>query len=706
MSIVFVTSLSFPETTDPMLPLRRFRLDMPAALRAFARRRPAWMVSFSVEEASLSEGLRAACAATAMLIVGELAHDPLFAWAAIGAFWTCLADAAGTHRRRLASMGTFAVLSTLAGGATALASGVGNGLAALAIFMVAAFAGLTSIWAAPVYQVAILVATACVVMVDHPLRGLADGLPFLAVYASGCVFALLLSFTVWRIHPLAPARYATRLVYAQLAELARDIGRLLAAQTRDAGAWSQHAADTRSQTRAALEAAHSALLGVPLAKSEGQQAARVLAGALADAESLFIYLIAVSDVAARSALARAARTARALAALGDLLARSGQSFEAGDAIDMENVRQRAQRFAARIESAFELSVPLQFFAAGAPAPHAAAADKRWQQAMIDALRRAYRTWHDNASPASAGVRHAGRLALATTAAFLIVRLLGVPYGYWATMATLLVLQPSVGSTWPRSLERAAGSAAGAALAVVIGRFAHTPLTLALAVFPLVCLTMSLRRVSYGLFVLFLTPTFVLVADFALPSSELRYALARLGNNVLGALLALLATRLLWPMRDANRLHDAMLAAIRTNLAWLRSALPGCAPDWAAAEQLRRAAGVASNQAESVLRLARMETVGTNDVHRNRIEILALLRGMAGTASRLHAAQATPEAPAALVVWIDAAFCAVEQRLGGAQDQPVLAAPPAIDASAALADALSQLARLCRLLDANARARGR
>ncbi|MFP3185189.1 MAG: hypothetical protein RXS25_31250, partial [Paraburkholderia sp.] len=33
-----------------------------------ARRRPVWMVSFAVDETNLSEGLRAACASTAMLL--------------------------------------------------------------------------------------------------------------------------------------------------------------------------------------------------------------------------------------------------------------------------------------------------------------------------------------------------------------------------------------------------------------------------------------------------------------------------------------------------------------------------------------------------------------------------------------------------------------------------------------------------------------
>ncbi len=118
------------------------------------------------------------------------------------------------------------------------------------------------------------------------------------------------------------------------------------------------------------------------------------------------------------------------------------------------------------------------------------------------------------------------------------------------MATLLILQPSIAATGRARIERAAGSIVGGVLAAGIGYAIHSPLGISLAVFPLVMATMALRPVSYSLFVLFLTPTFVLVADFATPgASEIAYALTRLGNNVLGCVLALFATFYLWPTRE-------------------------------------------------------------------------------------------------------------------------------------------------------------
>ncbi len=116
---------------------------------AWSRRRPLWMVSFAVNDASLSEGLRAACASTAMLVIGNLLHEPDFAWAAIGAFWTCLADAAGSNRTRFASMASFAVLSTICGGVTAFASGVGTLAALAAVLVFTSLGALGRIWGRP-----------------------------------------------------------------------------------------------------------------------------------------------------------------------------------------------------------------------------------------------------------------------------------------------------------------------------------------------------------------------------------------------------------------------------------------------------------------------------------------------------------------------------------------------------------------------------
>jgi uncharacterized membrane protein YccC len=86
-------------------------------------------------------------------------------------------------------------------------------------------------------------------------------------------------------------------------------------------------------------------------------------------------------------------------------------------------------------------------------------ENRWHEAAAHAVRDALRQ-QAHASLSSDGVHFALRLGIATTAAYLAVHMLQLPCGYWATMAVLLILQPSVAGTLPRSVERAVGTVVG------------------------------------------------------------------------------------------------------------------------------------------------------------------------------------------------------------------------------------------------------
>ncbi|NYE61615.1 MFS family permease [Duganella sp. 1224] len=345
------------------------------------------LVANATDKANLLEGMRAASASALMLLVGCALHAPDFAWAAIGAFWTSLATASDSARHRVASMLSFAALSTLTGGLTTYAASFGTMAGAAALFLWVTSAGLARIWGAKAYQVAILAATACVVMVDRPWHGDAGGMAWLAVYLVGCLFATALSVMIWQIGPQTPERYSTN----------------------------------------------------------------------------------------------------------------------------------------------------------------------WRQAAVQSVREGLRQLRDHATLSSDGLHFALRLGIATTVAYLTVHLLHLPYGYWATMAVLLILQPSASGTLPRSMERAVGTVVGTVIAIGISGVATSPLAIALAVFPLIGLTMTLRPAGYGVFVAFLTPSFVLVADYAMPLvDEYNYALARLENNLLGSAIAVIATLTLWPLTERLR----------------------------------------------------------------------------------------------------------------------------------------------------------
>ncbi|WP_165979465.1 FUSC family protein [Paraburkholderia guartelaensis] len=554
-------------------------------------------------------------------------------------------------------MGSFAVLSTAVGGATAFASDLGTVSAAIAIALFVFFAGLSIIFSAPAYQVAILAATACVVMVDHPAFRAGDGFHFLFIYLTGCCFALLLSFTVWRIHPFAPARLATKIVYGRLAELARGNARLLAAANFDAEKWARCTAEKRMLVRNAIESARKSLVRIPRSKSDGRQLFSDLSFAIEDAEGIFEYLLAVSHMTEQSSLAQLNRdrSARVLTAMSDLLGRIGDVLSEPPVAYPVPLRRRLSRLSAYLKEPAmgRLSFERPPVDTGTIA-HTVKNGGSWLGAGVHVVREALQKLQRNLTADSSGVRHAIRLATATTGAFLVIRILHLPYGYWATMATLLVMQPSVGTTWPRGIERAVGSTVGAAIAIVIGYVASTRWELSLAVFPLTCLAMSMRKVSYGLFVVFLTPAFVLVADLASPDTGLFNSLARLGDNVLGVVLAVLASTLLWPKRSTNELDIAVTDAVRANMKYLVMCLQGAGASDAECEQARRGAGLSSNVLEQVYKLARFEQWSfakrVNDVEK----VSSILRSMAGAASRFRVAMPGRAPDQQLVLWILAA----------------------------------------------------
>ncbi|SIT48193.1 conserved membrane hypothetical protein [Paraburkholderia ribeironis] len=666
---------------------------------AIYRKRPVWMVSFATSEASLSEGLRAACASTAMLALGDVLHDPSFAWAAIGAFWTCLADAAGSNRARFASMMGFALLSTVCGGLTAFASAAGTGYAALALLVFTTLGAFGRIWGAATSQVMILAATACVVMVDRPMHDPRAGMAFLAVYLAGCLFAVALSLTVWRIHPFGASRSSLRGVYLRLADVALDSARLLEhrASVRE---WATHAAQFRADARAALERSRAALARVPVARTDAGQTYDTLLALLTDGEALFAYLIAVSGASEKvpDDAWRVKRAVRLLGAIGELLRGIGVAANEARWARLADLQRRLRRLAGRLETALMEPVKLKSDFELVDFAPLHARPEPWTASAARLTTRAWATLKANLSRQSVGLRHAARVGVTTTTGFLVIRALGLPFGYWATMATLLILQPSIGATWPRSIERAAGSIVGGVLAAAIGYAIDSPLGIALAVFPLVIATMALRPVSYSLFVLFLTPTFVLVADFATPgANELAFALTRLGNNVLGCVLALLATFCLWPTREKIDYRAYLTQAVRANLAYLLAALASPRASEKNMERLRRAAGLGSNNAEEAIGRMRLEKLEDSMVDTVALTVLSLLRRMAGTATQLRLSATWRDMHDELAGWVAATSADIDAALNRTL-KPVQRELPARDRLTSLeADAVGELARMHRLL---------
>ena len=672
-----------------MLKLYKVHLRIGAFTRSVSRLSPNWLPSLAIDEVNPSDGLRAALSTTAMLLVGRAFHNPMFAWAAIGAFWTCLADAAGTPRRRFFSMIFFAIFSTVFGGITIYASATSIFSAAVAILIFSSAAGLACTWTAPVYQVAILIATACVVMADHPLHTIYDAASLLEIYFGGCLFAILLSFTCWRILPHAQSRHAIRAVYFRLADLARDNARIVKNAEFNSYEWEEHTVRLWTQLRIAIEIARKILSDIPQSNEEERQVFENHSLALASAERIFTCMVASGNVgeSAHLGVFKVIRSARCLTGIAEILRRMGKDFGRTSLSFPHALYQRLPTFAKRLERAMQRQC---WSSVITPVTK----DFIDERELCSTLHTTQNTWRKSiASLGDFGWRHSARLGAATTAIFLIVRTLDVPYGYWGPMATLLILQPSIAATWPRTCERAIGSTIGAVVAAAIGYLIHAPILISAMVFLMAYLTMTLRRVSYAIFVIFLTPTFVLIADFSNPAYELTYPVARLGSNVLGCLIALLATYFLWPKRQAHNFDTTLNEAIRANLAYFLAALQFNAMDFAKCESMRRSAGLASNRAEEVYKAMRLERLTCTEHEKGALATLKLLRRVVGTATRIRVAGNGKEIDAELMVWVFGVSRKINEHLCGG---PLMARPEPFQSShlrSIEVDAVNQLTQI-------------
>ena len=677
-----------------------------------------WLVRFPLRHANLSEGLRAACGASVMLLLGEWLGNPLFSWAAIGAFLTCLADSAGSNRARLLSMGGFAVVSTMGGVVAASAAGWSVEAGLLAIMACSGVAGFSRIYGAAVGLVMMLAAGVSAIMADAPPVLYPFAHSHVLIYFCGCAWSTVLGLTAWRIHPFAPARQAVARVYGALGDLAG-----FAANVADAHdpARLAHATDLAAQSRRHaridLELARRVLGEVAIERTASRRLYENLLVRLARASKLLDCLTILADLPLthyQSPVARR-RTGRILQAMAQLMRAMQRDYgkpggvmqsPVDDARVMMRLRQLVARLPAATTHRLQLAqAPLAESGAVYPASlkHASRSAFVQQAGMrpwLAWLRGIGRRAMLHVEARSDEWQHGWRCSVAAGATYLIVHLLELPFGYWATMATMLVMQPTIADSWSRSLERAIGSVVGGALAVLLSLFIHSPLTLALLVFPLTVLTMALRPVSYGLYATFLTPVFVLVADVGSdPNRQLANALLRGGNNVIGAAVALLASYLFWPRRQRVDLPGQLARMAGLNIACLRRALQ-CPADAAVMHACRRDACVANVEAGLMLqRLAREGALGHDQRAAARTAV-ALSRRLAATASHLWLHPPTPTP--ALDEWLGRLSMALDactsahHRQARACLHGVLQARPAL-VQLATADAVETLCLLASSL---------
>jgi uncharacterized membrane protein YccC len=101
-----------------------------------------------------------------------------------------------------------------------------------------------------------------------------------------------------------------------------------------------------------------------------------------------------------------------------------------------------------------------------------------------------RAWNEKNLPS---ITHAIRTAVAATASVLIARLVQMPEAYWAAIATLVVMQSTLGATLTLSLERIVATAMGASVgALEVNVFGANLVAFAVAIVLIGLLSIAFR----------------------------------------------------------------------------------------------------------------------------------------------------------------------------------------------------------------------
>ncbi|KAB2351023.1 FUSC family protein [Actinomadura rudentiformis] len=171
---------------------------------------------------------------------------------------------------------------------------------------------------------------------------------------------------------------------------------------------------------------------------------------------------------------------------------------------------------------------------------------------------------------SPSFRQVMRLSLAVAVAMALAAALQLPHGHWLTITVLLTMRDTYGDTVELVLQRVGGTAIGSAIAAVLLALAPGQVVASAVLFVFGLLAFTLRSVNFTYWALFGTPLAMMLMDFSVPS-DWTAAGERIGLTIAGALLTVLASRLLWPTGYAERLPVQLGHLVSTHADLARAA---------------------------------------------------------------------------------------------------------------------------------------
>ncbi len=625
-------------------------------------------IGFDLRGLDISEGVRAALACAVVIIANEWIGWPPLVYMALAANLTCFCDVGGPIRSRVPGLLIFTVVGAAIWSCFGMLRPLGIAvvvpLACVVVFC-NAYARVYGLAAAAIGNVLTVV---LVFALDVPLAPHQAGV-IGAMFVAGGLWCTLLTLVIWRLYPARHARLAVAEVWQMLGELALDVHGLAGRDGVGVAEWEAHARAHRRAVRDAIERARVRV--IELARGGGQVGPRAAQASvrLETADQLFAALIALSELLEHT-------PAPGLRASADGMLRPLESLLLSVANDILHERdERGTGMDAaigRIVAAGEGEPALRGIAAAigdrlrimlamsGPQGGQRSGGVLGGEAAVPLRARILGPIRDNLSWRSVMMRHALRTAVISAPALVVTLSYETTFTHWLPYTVVLVMQPFFAATWQRALERVGGTVLGALIGGGLAMVAHTPLALAALMFPLCVVGFAARQVSYGAYIACLTPQIVVLVELVEPGhSSLEVAGMRTLFTLVGGLIAVAGSVLLWPSWEPDRLPEEAVRAVLAHARYARAALD--AAGGPAQGEARRAAGLASNNLEAAIGRALQEP---GRRHRDRVEaamvVDAALRRLSG---RLIALQHEAEAGdrAGWSGWVGDALDAVAAR---------------------------------------------
>jgi uncharacterized membrane protein YccC len=533
--------------------------------------------------------LRAAIATVVPLAVAHLHAGATGTWMALAGFTGAVADKGGPYHTRAATIGTLATAGALTVSLGTLA-GPRHGLAVPLTFAVALACSLARVWGNAGASVGGSVLNIYVIALALPPATAGEAVSRAAQVLIGGAWAMVVALVIWPLRPYRPVRLAVSAGYRALAAYADE----LAKQVQSDAISARSTGDRSLTVRRALEDARAVLAATRRGRPGESERGERLVVLREAVDQLFGHMLALSE--GIEAIPASARDPSAQQALADTLAQVARTArQLGDAVEEERgspdvkvgwsgaglrgitVGGHQATSDAYAHAAIVLDRMAQYAGVaagtvatlneGGPVPASAGAlgisAPEPGPSALSRLRAAL-------APDSIVLRHGLRLALVVTAAVLLTSALHLKRGYWVTITAVLIMQPYAGVTSLRALQRVLGTVLGGILTAALGALFHDPVAILPLTFVFAGIAVALLPINYAAFSVFLTPTFVLLAEAS--TGDWHLAGIRIVNTIIGGGLALLGSRLLWPSPERERVPSYLVAALRANRDYLGEAI--------------------------------------------------------------------------------------------------------------------------------------